>query len=262
MERYDTIGTTYNSSRNADARIAHALKDLLALPIGASIADVGAGTGNYSNALADCGFRIIAVEPSLAMRQQATPHAGVEWIVGSAEAIPLEDASVDGVIATLAVHHFSDVAAAALEMRRIAPRGPIVLLTIDPRRGEPFWFADYFPGIYQKTYRDFPPINDLVATFLADSGWIAEVRSFPLPDDLTDLNMNAGWNRPEIYLDDRIREGMSGFALADPEEVRAGLARLRSDLADGGWDARHGDHRGEESRDLGFAFVKMQPVGA
>ena len=99
---------------------------------------------------------MIAVEPSLAMRQQAMPHAGVEWIEGSAEAIPLEDASVDAVISTLAVHHFSDMAAAAREMRRIAPLGSIVLLTIDPRRGMPFWFADYFPGIYQKTYLDFP----------------------------------------------------------------------------------------------------------
>ena len=50
------------------------------------IADIGAGAGNYAAALADRGYRVMAVEPSAAMRAQAAPHDNVTWISGSAEA--------------------------------------------------------------------------------------------------------------------------------------------------------------------------------
>ncbi|HOZ61401.1 MAG TPA: class I SAM-dependent methyltransferase, partial [Smithellaceae bacterium] len=83
MTRYDTIGTNYNSCRNADARIISVLKDLLGLPEGSVVVDVGAGTGNYSNALAASGYKLKAVEPSEVMRRQAVPSLNVEWLAGS-----------------------------------------------------------------------------------------------------------------------------------------------------------------------------------
>jgi len=138
LTRYDTIGTNYNSYRNADARIISVLKELLGLPGGSVVVDVGAGTGNYSNSLAVLGYKVKAVEPSEVMRKQAVPSLNVEWLAGSAEIIPLPDASAAGVISTLAVHHFPDIRAAAAEMRRVCNNGPIILFTIDPRRGEPF----------------------------------------------------------------------------------------------------------------------------
>ncbi len=257
--RYDAIGIKYNSYRNADARIVSVLKELLGLPEGATIVDVGAGTGNYSNALASMGYKIKAVEPSEVMREQFVPSPNVEWLAESAESIPLPDASAAGVISTLAVHHFPNFHAAAAEMRRVCDNGPIVLFTIDPRRGAPFWFREYFPGIYGRLFDAFVPVEELISAFTRSDDVTATVRGFPLPHDLSDMNMHAGWNRPEVYLDAVARRGMSGFAMADVSEVQAGLDQLRRDLELGEWEKRNGHLKTKESYDLGFIFVKIQP---
>src|SRR5437773_2683124 len=163
MTKYEKIGLNYNSFRNADERISARLKALLNLPEGSTIADIGAGTGNYTNALAASGYKMKAVEPASTMRAQAAMNPAIEWHAGYAESIPLPDASVDGVMSTLASHHFQNMAEAAAEMLRICPEGPIVLFTIDPRKGELFWFRDYFRGVYDRLFESFRPVEDLVA---------------------------------------------------------------------------------------------------
>ncbi|MFH0787032.1 MAG: class I SAM-dependent methyltransferase [Pseudomonadota bacterium] len=258
LTRYDAIGMQYNSYRNADARIVSILKELLGLPEGAVVVDVGAGTGNYSNALAASGYQLKAIEPSEVMRNQSVPSLNVEWLAGSAESIPLPEASAGGLISILAVHHFPDLVAAAAEMRRVCGNGPMVLFTIDPRRGEPFWFREYFPGIYGRLFDAFVPVEELMSAFTRNHDVTATVRGFSLPHDLSDLNMHAGWNRPEVYLDPVARRGMSGFAMADPSEVTAGLDLLGRDLELGEWENRNGYLRMKESYDLGFIFVKIQ----
>ncbi|HOF77271.1 MAG TPA: class I SAM-dependent methyltransferase [Smithellaceae bacterium] len=262
MTRYDTIGTNYNSCRNADARIISVLKDLLGLPEGSVVVDVGAGTGNYSNALAASGYKLKAVEPSEVMRRQAVPSLNVEWLAGSVDSIPLPDASAAGVISTLAVHHFPDIQAAANEMQRVCNNGPIVLFTIDPRRGEPFWFKHYFPSIYGRLFDAFIPVEELISAFTGRNEVTVTVRGFPLPHDLSDMNMHSGWNRPEVYLDPVARCGMSGFAMADHSEVQAGLDLLGRDLKLGKWEQDYGHLRTKESYDLGFIFVKIQQIKA
>jgi protein-L-isoaspartate O-methyltransferase len=64
---FDAIGKEYNRTRRADPRIVARLVELLRLPAGATGADVGAGTGNYSNALADQSVAVIAIEPATTM---------------------------------------------------------------------------------------------------------------------------------------------------------------------------------------------------
>ena len=149
MARYDEIGKGYNSDRKADHRVLKMLIQILCLPVGSVVADIGAGTGNYTNGLAEYGNKMKAIEPSEEMRNQALCSKNVEYMAGSAESIPLADNSVDGVVSTLASQHFSSMIDAAAEMKRICANGPIVLFTNDPRLGEEFWFEDYFPGIYR-----------------------------------------------------------------------------------------------------------------
>jgi len=256
--RYNAIGSNYNNYRNADIRIVSILKELLGLPDGSTLADVGAGTGNYSNALALMGYKLKAIEPSAVMREQTIPHPNVEWFAGSAESIPLPEASVEGLISTLAVHHFPDLSTAATEMWRVCGKGPMVLFTIDPRKGEPFWFREYFPGIYKRLFNAFVPVEELISVFTEKHGASASIRNFPLPHDLSDLNMHAGWNKPEIYLDPEMRKGMSGFAMSDHAEVQNGLKLLRCDLETGEWEKQNGWLRTKDCCDLGFIFVKIK----
>ena len=252
---YDAIGESYNRNRTADPRILKILVELLGPPSRKPVVDIGAGTGNYTNALAQSGYTLSAIEPSATMRRQAVPHGGVTWIKGNAEDLPLRDGSMGGAVIVLAVHHFSDTRAAAGEVARVCPEGPLVIFTMDPRQSEEFWFNGYFPEIAQQVFRVFPPLDEVISTFSGAGHWSAQVTSFPLPCDLTDRNMCSGWNRPEIYLDPHMRQNTSGFALASPSVVRRGLELLTDDLRSGNWDRLHGHLRSRESFDAGFRFI-------
>lgn len=254
---YDAIGIKYNANRRADARLVDRITGLLDLPAGAVIADIGAGTGNYANALAKRGFKVQAVEPSAAMREQAEPHDGVTWTAGSAEAIPLPDGSVDGAVVVLAIHHFASVQDAAGELSRICPSGPITVFTNDPRVAEPLWFADYFPEIHARDFITFPPLAEIADQILGVLGRAAAIHAFPLPDDFADRNMLSGWNRPETYLDEQVRQNTSGFALADVDVVKIRTAKLEQDLQSGEWDRKHGALRTRTEFDAGFRLVRF-----
>ncbi len=70
----------------------------LGLGPGTTVVDVAAGTGKLTRQLVPTGARVIAVEPLDEMRAQlraAVP--GVEALAGTAEALPLPNASVDGI---------------------------------------------------------------------------------------------------------------------------------------------------------------------
>ena len=107
MPIYDSIGQSYSKFRLPDPRIVDALVNLLQLKPGRLVADIGAGIGNYSRAIAQRGFFLYAVEPSSVMCSQAIQHPRVNWLTGYTEDIPLPTSSVDAVICTLASHHFS-----------------------------------------------------------------------------------------------------------------------------------------------------------
>ncbi len=254
---YDTIGLSYTKTRRADPRITDALVNLLALPPGSAIADIGAGTGNYACALAERGFEVQAVEPSPVMRGQAKSHPRVQWHEGIAERLPLPDGSVQGCVSTLTLHHFTDLPLALREMRRVAGNGPFVFLTFDYRQIEPLWLADYFPALWSEAVQSLPPLENIASEARAGTGRSVEIIPFLMPFDLVDLFLAAGWQRPDIYLDPAVRAGMSIFAMGDKNEIEAGLARLRADLETGHWDTKYGSLKGLAEIDAGYRFLRV-----
>jgi SAM-dependent methyltransferase len=101
----------------------------LGLPAGARVADVGAGTGKLTRALLAAGLDVVAVEPLDAMRARLSAELpGVEVVAGTAEALPLDDASVDAVAAGDAFHWFDGKRAAPELARVIRPGGVLALL--------------------------------------------------------------------------------------------------------------------------------------
>lgn len=96
---------------------------------GMTVADIGAGTGMFATAFSDWfGLRILAVEPSAAMRAHIPRRAGIRVLEGDASALPLSDGSVDGVWLSLVIHHIPDLEAAAREIRRVLRPGAPVLI--------------------------------------------------------------------------------------------------------------------------------------
>jgi ubiquinone/menaquinone biosynthesis C-methylase UbiE len=252
---YDSIGQSYSKFRLPDPRIVDALVNLLRLKQGSFIADLGAGTGNYSRAIADRGFFLYAVEPSLVMRSQATEHPRLQWFTGYAEDIPLPTSSMDAVISILATHHFSNLEMAVREMNRIARTGALIFLTFDPRLNKKLWIADYFPWLWADTFRVFPPLKDVVRLIQTNTQRTVEIFPLMLPHDLTDMFFAAGWRRPEIYLNPDVRAGISALALADATIVETGVSRLEEDLNSGRWDAEYGEIRKLEEIDASYRFL-------
>ncbi len=260
MPVYDSIGQSYAKFRLPDPRIVDSVVNLLRLEKGSSIADIGAGTGNYSRAIAERGYFLYAVEPSSVMRSQAIEHPQVQWFTGYAEDIPLPTSSVDAVISILASHHFSNLEKAVREMNRIAKTGAILFLTFDPRVAEKLWVADYFPVYREYDFRVFPPLSDVVALIQSNTQRTVEISTLMLPHDLTDMFAAAGWRRPEIYLNPDIRAGISALALADASLVEKGVSLLEEDLKSDRWDAKYGEIRKMTEIDAGYRFLCARVV--
>jgi SAM-dependent methyltransferase len=95
---------------------------------GPRLLDVGAGTGRLSDPLVRAGYDVVAVEPLAGMRAILARNIGAERVLGGhAEALPLDDASVDGAVCADAWHWF-DGARAADELQRVVrPGGGVVI---------------------------------------------------------------------------------------------------------------------------------------
>jgi SAM-dependent methyltransferase len=93
---------------------------------GPRVLDLGAGTGKLTAALVAAGADVVAVEPDpemLAELRRGLPD--VPALSGSAEVIPLPDASVDAVVAGHALHWF-DMAVAGPEIARVLAPGGVL----------------------------------------------------------------------------------------------------------------------------------------
>lgn len=90
-----------------------------------TVVDLGAGTGILTRELVELGHRVTAVEPDSGMRSRLTMSSPTTTVLaGTAESIPLPDASVDAVLAGDAYHWF-DPEPAHTEIARITRPGGV-----------------------------------------------------------------------------------------------------------------------------------------
>lgn len=100
------------------------------------VLDLGAGTGKLTAALAASGHAVTAVDPSPEMlRVLAERVPGVEALLGTAESLPLPDASVDLVTVAQAWHWVDRDVAIPEVARVLRPGGRLGLLWNDRDEG-------------------------------------------------------------------------------------------------------------------------------
>lgn len=272
---YDSIGRTFASTRMADERIVDVLCSALRLDeisLEDEILDVGAGTANYSLAIAQKGHSVVALEPSNVMLEQAQAQVSklgltdrVRFINSTADSIPETDKSFKRTCAILSVHHFHNVDACLAEMARVtAPGGTIAIYTADPRLKTRIWIDDYFDFLVAKTEEVYLPLDDLIGRLSPYAAGPVEVTPVLLPSDMRDLFFLSAWARPSLYLDETFRQGVSHFAKADliPEtkaQVEAAVQRLEKDLTSGAWRDVHGDQiKNMKMYDGGYRVVHFR----
>jgi ArsR family transcriptional regulator len=108
---------------------------LLALvPTGGTVVEVGIGTGGLLAPLAARGTRVIGVDHSPAMLDEARRRlaerevSGVELRLGEMGHLPLPDGAAQCVVANMVLHHAADPLAVLGEIRRVLTRGGCLLV--------------------------------------------------------------------------------------------------------------------------------------
>jgi len=193
----------------------------------------------------------VAVEPSRVMIAQRDSESA-PVVQGIAARLPFADASFDAVLGVLTLHHWSDQPAGLRECTRVA-RSRVVFLTWDPEPGG-FWLTQHYLPLFMALDREQFLSMDALARAFGPSARVESI-PVPIPRDCVDGFLGAFWARPEAYLDPSVRDGISSFARID---TSAGLAKLRSDLADGTWRARFGRLLDFDALDIGYRIVTAE----
>jgi demethylmenaquinone methyltransferase / 2-methoxy-6-polyprenyl-1,4-benzoquinol methylase len=104
------------------------------LEAGMSVLDVGTGTGLLAAAAARIvgdAARVTGVDPSAGMIEHARVPAGVRLLSGTAERLPVADASADFLSLGYALRHIGELSAAFAEFHRVLrPGGRLCVLEI------------------------------------------------------------------------------------------------------------------------------------
>jgi ArsR family transcriptional regulator len=104
------------------------------VPEGSTVLEIGVGTGGLLAELAVRAAKVIGVDHSPAMLEEARRRlmngglSGVELRLGEMGHLPLPDASVGCVVANMVLHHAADPARVLAEIRRVLAPGGLLLL--------------------------------------------------------------------------------------------------------------------------------------
>jgi SAM-dependent methyltransferase len=240
---YDTIGATYSVTRRTERRIAE--RFWAALGDARTVVNVGAGPGSYEPTDRD----VIAVEPSALMRAQR-PAGAAPCVAAFAESLPFADQSFDAAMAFSTIHHWQDPTAGLREMRRVARR--VVVFTYDASETgwlRRFWLTrDYLPE-FADLLAERPSLTEMASAIGA------RVEPVPVPWDCADGFFEAYWRRPEAYLDEQVRRGVSVWARVGPEVEQRVVSRLSADLGSGRWADRNRDILALDEAELGLRLL-------
>ena len=234
MALYDEIGFNYDETRQPDPYLVQGLIKHLKMKDTYKYLDLACGSGNYTTTLAEKG-EMYGIDISDVMITSAKKkNTNVNWFLGNVEKLPFEDNMFQGAICTLAIHHFDALYSAFCEVFRVLNQGNFVIFTSTKEQMENYWLNEYFPLAMKASIQQMPSL-DLIVQNLKKAGFTSiQTDLYHVNNELQDLFLYSGKNRPEIYLNPQIRAGISTFAnLAMQDEIEAGCKRLSADINSG-----------------------------
>lgn len=188
------------------------------------VLDLGCGTGRLTPGLAaEFQGQVYGVEPADRMRAAAeqVPHPGVTYLKGSAEQIPLPEASVDVVLMFLTFHHWTDPVQGLREVRRVLRPGGVALLRTQ--------FADLMPDLFWYEYFPSARAVDAAMYLSVDETKALAVEAGLEPGaDVVQLTAEEPRTLRQRYERLSVR-ALSTFEHLSADEMEAGFARFAAD---------------------------------
>jgi SAM-dependent methyltransferase len=256
--KYDRIGIGYDTTRRADPRIAERLLALLTPTSGGLYLDIGCGTGNYTHALHSQGLDVVGIDQSAVMLDTArAKYPTIAWHQADVTDAALPDARFDGAVCTKPSTAFLISMRHSTRSPRTQPRSPgradidtrsnalvLVERVLSQRDGSAQSISCHPIGSFGLRSRTHSRV-------IGTEPWF-------VPNDPVDLFLYSVKHNPTIYLDERVRQGISTFAnLAERDEVEQGLIRLKEDIATGKIRELHARYT---SNDGDYLFIVAQLV--
>jgi SAM-dependent methyltransferase len=230
LSDYSRQAERYDETRSASPSVLRPLREALEGAPGHRLADIGGGTGNYALALKREGWEPVVVDRSAEMLAHAAAK-GLEVVEADAQRLPFEDESFDASTMISMLHHVEDRGAALAEAGRILRTGGrLVLKGFTGEDAASLWILDYFPSSRPWMEATHPPRAAFLEV-LPD----ASLLDFEF-EDMQDASLAALSAEPRRVLEAGERGATSYFERMQrdhPDELRAGLARLREDIAAG-----------------------------
>ncbi len=218
---FDRVAAAYQRARPTYPRAA--VDWVLERAPGRRVIDLAAGTGKLTQVLVAAGADVVAVEPLANMRAQlAAALPSVEALDGTAERIPLPDASADAVFVGQAFHWF-DAGPALDEIARVLVPGGVLGLLWNLRDDGVGW------------------VRELTAALRGAADVVTESRSIarqPFEHDGFTAVARREFQNPVEFDRARLREWASStsrIAILAPDEreqALAGIARLADEHPD------------------------------
>ncbi|WP_327088833.1 methyltransferase domain-containing protein [Nonomuraea sp. NBC_01738] len=213
---FDRVAEAYDAARpHYPDEVFHALPEITGVALaGATVADVGAGTGILTRALRAHGARVVAIDPGAEMlaflvsRTAGTGTAGTSAsgtgtygtgaVLGDGNALPLADGSVDLVTYAQSWHWLDPVVSITEARRVLRPGGAMAACWNLADAGQAEWLAAYEARLSAEAPRYWGPahrewrVPPIAAAFeVLEERWIPWTRLVGLEDFLLDLRSHS-----------------------------------------------------------------------
>jgi demethylmenaquinone methyltransferase / 2-methoxy-6-polyprenyl-1,4-benzoquinol methylase len=166
--------------------------DLAGIGPGARVLDVACGTGDLALEAASRGASVVGLDFSSEMLRLAREKsAAVEWVEGSALALPFGDDAFDAATVGFGARNFADLERGVAEMVRVVkPGGRVVILEITTPQKPPLstFFGIWFDRIV-------PALGRVAGDPDAYTYLPSSVKRFPAPEALAGVLARAGTER-------------------------------------------------------------------